>query len=506
MIREYVRKTLNRTQQPLRNPPALPHNDWRIEHATAKLNILEQSIQDALHFLKKNHIKRFFYRHKLPWFLVLGAEGAGKTSLLGMSDLDLVSTNNQPLKIPHTTAYCDWLFGKDAVFIDVSGALIMPDDPKNDSHLIWKKFIELLHRYRLRHRLVDGLIVCIDLHHFLSKNRGQRQLQIDVLRHRIQSLTQYLKTLPVYLTFTKCDRIAGFTDSFNTLSPEDCQQAFGISLPLGLMQQNLTPHLEQQFDLFLRRLNEQLIARLHREHNLEKRTRIKDFPLQLEAQKRDIIALAAQLHSTRTSLGGIYFTSSVQDGLITDGLSPLLYTFGLPAIAQVNFQPQQRAFFIQQPLEKIIRNKIATVKKLPTFLNWQNKHFYMGWGALIAIASLLLVPEFFYNAHTLSSTQAIMAEYQPPATANSTPAAYLPSLNILRRALDQAAHHSNPLLTLVFHQARTVKNDLGSHLHPGTEYPICALVKTNAGTTITGHCPRKTTRIFRCLKNLSDAG
>ncbi|HVV68027.1 MAG TPA: type VI secretion system membrane subunit TssM [Gammaproteobacteria bacterium] len=458
MIREFVRKTLNR-QQSLTPSRALSQDDWRIEHATAKLTILEQSIKDALRFLKKKYRKSIFYRHKLPWYLVLGAEGVGKTSLLGMSDLNLLSTNNQPLKLPHTTAYCDWLFGKEAVFIDVNGALMLPDDPKNDSHLIWKKFIELLHQNRHRYRAVDGLMICIDLHQFLSKNRGQRQLQIDILRHRVQSLTKYLKTLPVYLIFTKCDRIAGFTDSFNTLSPEDCQQTFGISLPQNLMQQNLAPHLEQQFNLFLSRLNEQLIPRLHREHNLEKRNRIKDFPLQLEALKRDIITLATQLHSTRTSLSGIYFTSSHQDGLITDGLSPLLYTFGLPTIPQVNFQPQQRAFFIHQPLEKIIHHKIIPIKKVPALLNWQSKHFYMGWGALLAVACLILIPEYFYNAHTLSRTKEIMAQYQP-ATDNNTPEAYLPSLNILRRAVDQAREHSNPLLTLVFHQARTIKNDL----------------------------------------------
>ncbi len=460
MILDYVKARFKRSSHPLAiQTSSLPSHDWRIEHAAAKLSILEQSIQDALQFLKKNH-KSFFYRHKLPWYLVLGTEGAGKTSLLGMSNLGLVSTNDQPLNLPHATAYCDWLFGKEAVFIDVSGALMLPEDPKNDSHLIWKKFIELLHRYRRHYRLADGLMICIDLHDFLGKNRGQRQLQIDVLRHRIQSLVKYLKSLPVYLLFTKCDRIAGFTDSFNALSPEDCQQAFGISLPLGMMQQNLAPFLEEQLNLFLRRLNEQLISRLHQEHNLEKRSRIKDFPLQLEAQKRDIINLATQLHSTKTSLGGIYFTSSQQDGIFTDGLSPLLYSFGLPAIPQISYQPQQRPFFIQQPLQKIIRNKLSIVKNIPAYLNWNNKHFYKAWGGLLAIVCLVLVPGYFYNARTLNSARNIMGQYQLPTAANSTPQQFLPSLNVLRKAVDATTRHSNPLLTLAFHQARALRSNL----------------------------------------------
>ena len=225
--------------------------DWRLEYAYAKLSVLEQGIKDAFTFLKKYHLKSFFYRQKLPWYLVLGQKNAGKSSLLNMSELGLTSIGNQPLNYASATTYCDWCFGKEAIFLDTSGTLLMSENPKHDSHFIWGEFLNLLRHYR-RRRPLDGLILCVDFHDFLTKNHRQRQLQIDILRHRIQLLAQYHHPLPIYLVFTKCDRIAGFTESFNALSPEDCRQTFGISLAPEIVQQNFPQKFQEHFDLFFK--------------------------------------------------------------------------------------------------------------------------------------------------------------------------------------------------------------------------------------------------------------
>ncbi len=383
---------------------------WRVEHAKAKLNVLRQSIEDALNYLKQNRFTTFFFRPKLPWYLVLGAENAGKTSLLTSKGLELSSIDGHTVQNPSPTAYCHWWFGKETVFIDTSGTLVLPDDPKNDSHMIWNGFIGLLRRYR-RYRPVDGLILCIDLHEFQHKQRGQRQLQIDVLRHRIQTLTQFQALLPIYIIFTKCDRIPGFTESFNALSPEDCQQAFGIALPLGLAQQNLPAHLEEKFSAFLQRLNQQLLSRLHREHNIEKRVQIKNFPLQLESQKNHIINLASQLHSTKASLGGVYFTSSFQDGNITDALALVSSNFGLPTFlkSQINYyMPQHKPYFIQQMLRKITQTKSPQTRKIPAFLLMKKKHFYAALGGLFLAWALSSALSYFYNKAKLDHVQHLL--------------------------------------------------------------------------------------------------
>lgn len=440
---------------------AIQH-DWRHEHAAAKVTVLEQTIQDAMRFLKNIHLRRWFYRHKLPWFIVLGAENSGKTQLLATSGLELVSIDNQPLQHVNPTAYCDWWFNKEAIFLDGSGALLMPDDPNNDSHVIWSKFVALLNRCR-RNRPADGLILCVDFHQFLAKNRMQRQLQIDIFRHRIQSVTKYARPLPVFLLFTKCDQIPGFTDSFNMLSPEDCQQPFGISLPIGVAQQNLAQQLEERLTTFLYRLNSQLIDRLHREHNLEKRARIKDFPLQMESQKSDIITLASQLHSSKANLCGVYFTSSLQDGKLSDALTPLLNTYGLPALPHAEYAPQRKTFFVHQLLKKIITTKIIYQRKLPTFLVWENSWFYGIGAAAFLLLCCVFIPSFLYNRATLNQVQNVLNRYPPSTLMGTTPQEFLPALTALGTAFTQANHGANWLGNLVFQQTRSLKNNVATN-------------------------------------------
>jgi type VI secretion system protein ImpL len=501
----------------MKKPVSHPIVHWRIEHAQAKIQILQQSIQDALKYLKINRLASFFSRQKLPWYLMLGAENSGKTSLLKTKELRLSSIDNQPIQFnTNPTAYCDWWFGQEAVFIDMSGSLVLPDDPKNDSHLIWNTFISLLHRYR-RTRPVDGIILCIDLHEFQAKQRGQRQLQIDILRHRIQTFTKFQSNLPIYLIFTKCDRIPGFTDSFNALSPEDCQQPFGISLPFGIVQQIFPHQLEEKFNAFLQRLNQQLLGRLHREHNIEKRAQIKNFPLQLEALKRDIINLAAQLHSTKTSFGGIYFTSSVQDGNTTDALAIVSSNFGLPIFLKPEnnyFMPQTKAFFIQQVLRKIAHHKIPRSPKFSALLLIKKKHFYATIGGLFLAAILSLVSSYLYNKIKIDHAQQILNHFSiRPEEARSAVAKgqieenglsnsddFLLRLNGLYNATQETNSYSNVLVSSLFNQVVSLHTNLAANYEYSLKTKLSSFITSTLETQIQQGTNSKPQQVFSALK------
>lgn len=474
---------------------------WRIEHAQAKLQVLQQGIQDALKYLKINRFTSFFSRQKLPWYLLLGAENSGKTSLLKTKELSLAAIDNQPMQKNTTpTAYCDWWFGQEAVFLDMSGSLVLPDDPKNDSHLIWNTFISLLHRYR-RTRPVDGIILCIDLHEFQAKQRGQRQLQIDILRHRIQTFTKFQSTLPIYLIFTKCDRIPGFTDSFNALSPEDCQQPFGISLPLGIIQQSFPHQLEEKFNAFLQRLNQQLLGRLHREHNIEKRAQIKNFPLQLEALKRDIINLAAQLHSTKASFGGIYFTSSAQDGNTTDALAIVSSNFGLPTFLKPEnnyFAPQTKAYFIQQVLHKISRNKFPRSAKITALLLVNKKHFYTAIAGIFLAATLSLLSSYFYNKIKIDHAQQILNAVGEKGVYNSRD--FLLRLNSLYDATQETNSYSNVLVSSLFNQVVALHINLATNYEYSLKTKYSSLISNTLETQIQQGTNTKPQQVFSALK------
>lgn len=429
--------------------------DWRQEFATAKFKILEQNLQEAMRFLRRNHVRNLFYRHKLPWFVILGAENSGKTHLLAACDLGLISTNNQPLTHISPTAYCDWWFGKEAVFLDSSGTLLMPQTPDNDSHIIWTKFTALLNRWR-RNRPADGIILCIDLCDFFAKNRTQRQLQIDIFLHRIQCLTKY-NPLPIFIVFTKCDQLPGFTETFHALSPEDSQQLFGITLPHDIGQQNISQQLEEQFKQFLGRLNGQLFEHLHREHNLEKRGRIKEFPLHIEAQKFDIIHLASQLHSSNAAIAGIYFTSSLQNGKISDALSPLLAAYGLPSFPQHDFFPKKKSFFIHELLKKVSHSRRTIQANVPFFLLWRKNYFYGIPLAVFGLLFFITLMTYSYNKNTLIEVQSVLKQYHENTMSSFSLESFLPGITALQTALTDLEERNNFFTNIFSNQTKQLQ-------------------------------------------------
>lgn len=478
-----------------KNINSRPHLDWKQELINSKVAVLQQSIKDAFRFLRTTHLRSFFYRHKLPWYLVFGAENTGKTSLLMMSGLNLVSTDNQPLQQIIPTTHCHWFFGKEAIFVDVSGRLMLSDVSEDHSLHLWKKFVDLLYRHR-HYRPVDGLIVCIDLLDFQNKDFEQRRLHVDILQHHIQTFKHHL---PVHLMFTRCDRMQGFTDFFQMLSTEERQQACGISLP-NIDQQNFPQQLETQINAFLQRINQQIIMRLQRERSPEKRILIKNFPLQLEALKHTIIQLASQLHSTKNSIQGIYFTSSQQEGVQSDALATLLDTFGFPTHTGNNQSPlQKNAYFIQNALKRVIATKHNLERKIPLLSLWDSPKFYPILASIILLAMVVMVPSYFANKRAISHVTALISEYQNVATGN-TGKNTLSLLNTLRTGLDEITKASNPLTSTTFHRANDLKIQLNSLYQQALLMQFGPELQHGLEAQLQADIDNKSPRLFNTLK------
>lgn len=490
-----IKDNVNRFAEWLKIWSARSEADWAQEFIRAKVQVLRQSIKDAFRFLRDTHIKSPFYRHKLPWYLVFGAENTGKTSLLAMSGLGLVSTDNQPVQHVSPTLHCHWFFGKEAVFVDVSGALMVSEAVEDHSLHVWKKFVALLYRHR-HFRPVDGLIVCVDLLDFQRKDVEQRRLHIEILRHHIQA---FKHTLPVHLMFTRCDRMRGFTDFFQMLTAEERQQACGVSLP-SIDQQNFSQQLEVQLNTFLQRINQQIIVRLQRERNPEKRTLIKNFPLQLEAQKTTIIQLVSQLHSTNHSIQGIYFTSSQQEGIQSDALATLSDTFGFPQLPALPDRPlQKNAYFVQNALQRIIQTKHTIERNIPLATLWQSRRFYPLLAGIFLLAILIMLPGYFANKRAITDVETLISNYQNTAL-SSNQQDNLSLLNTLRNGLDDLDHISNPLTNLVFHRASHLKDQLNTLYQEALVTQFIPTLQQHLVTQLQDAVDNKSPALFDTLK------
>ena len=98
--------------------------------------VLKERMKDALATLKSASGGKGDYLYDLPWYLLIGPPGSGKTTALVNSGLKFpLARGATPAAIAGVggTRYCDWWFTEDAVLIDTAGRYTTQDsDAKAD--------------------------------------------------------------------------------------------------------------------------------------------------------------------------------------------------------------------------------------------------------------------------------------------------------------------------------------------------------------------------------------
>src|ERR1700760_291915 len=194
--------------------------------------VLKERMKDALATLKNAAGGRAGYLYDLPWYVLLGPPGSGKTTALVNSGLKFpLSRGATPAAIAGIggTRYCDWWFTEDAVLIDTAGRYTTQDSDAQTDKQSWLAFLDLLKKNRSR-QPINGVMVAISLEDLMTLSSAEIKAQADAIRSRLLELHERLKVdFPVYTLFTKADLIAGFTEYFANLSDQDRRQVWGTT-------------------------------------------------------------------------------------------------------------------------------------------------------------------------------------------------------------------------------------------------------------------------------------
>lgn len=133
------------------------------------------------------------WRNDLPWYLLLGPQGSGKTSLLDFSGLDFPlnrSENQRLTKDVSGTRYADWYFADHAVLIDTAGRYLTQPYAAVDGKA-WDTLLGLLRRRRARP--LNGVLVSVPVEQLLHANELELETLARQSRQRLQE-TRWRRT------------------------------------------------------------------------------------------------------------------------------------------------------------------------------------------------------------------------------------------------------------------------------------------------------------------------
>jgi type VI secretion system protein ImpL len=260
----------------------------------------------------------------VPWYVLLGAQGSGKTSLIVTSgqDFPLPEQLSRMAQENSPTAHCECWFGNDALFLDTAGKYVSDDDPAAAEE--WQHLLKTLHKYRARDG-INGAIVAIPAADFLQRGKEARLRLATQLRARLDELRQQLGVhFPVYVVVTKVDQLIGFEPWFRSMTHQTRDQVWGVTFPWGEMIHTSTGGLQQTITRELKALQLRLASTIHprqqEEYSLNDRKAMYTFPLDFQLLCNEVGDFLQQaFFSSRydetqfcASFRGIYFTSSCQ--------------------------------------------------------------------------------------------------------------------------------------------------------------------------------------------------
>ena len=399
-----------------------------------KLRQIQNRFAGALEFLKKTNIQKnnqSLSLNTLPWHLLIGFDQAGKTSFLTNSDVQFVlqkqfSTKNKSLE---NTEDCDWWVTKEACIIDVPGKYLSfsPDENKKlkPNTVLWSFFLQLIRQYRGKQG-ISSIIIALPLAELISlaDSKNYQVLQYHLF-HCLRLLQNQFTTLPpCHLVITKCDLLPGFTEFFADLDQDEITQIWGTPLDIRKDNKKLEEVFDEHFNALIKRLNQQLIYRLHHERNPLVRPLIKDFPLQVEQLKRtmqDFIKKFSSLLPAFT-LQGVYLTSAVQHPAVAE-----VETYEQAASSHINAlqvftppAPTTRPYFIKQFITHRLNTLPARAEKKQVYI--QKKWVvYATAVMLISSTTTFLVMDFkrgvnraYAVEHQLTNYQLAVKQIQDP--------------------------------------------------------------------------------------------
>ena len=172
------------------------------------------------------------YLYELPWYVIIGAPGSGKTTALRNAGLQFplaAQMGEQAVRGVGGTRNCDWWFTDQAVLIDTAGRFTTQDSDQATDRGTWSGFLDTAEEVApapARSTACSSPSRCPTCS---RKGSAERARHAQTVRQRVQELHEQLGVrFPIYLLVTKCDLMAGFMRHLRRARQGTARHALGL--------------------------------------------------------------------------------------------------------------------------------------------------------------------------------------------------------------------------------------------------------------------------------------
>lgn len=402
--KQFVRRVVELDEAAIRTSPL---------HERQQLQDLQQHWKESVEMLRESYLrKRGNPLYVLPWYMVIGESGSGKTSAIKNTRLNSPIADVTRTAAITATRNCDWWFFEEAVILDTAGRYTIPIDEGPDKEE-WEKFLVLLAKYR-RREPINGVIITMPADQLTDPDHVKLREDGQSIRKRIDQLMRTVGAkFPIYVLVTKMDKVHGFVEFSSHLPEEDSSQA------MGYINEGLNPHWQEVLTTSFERIGDHLrslrLIFIHKLKNLKPGVLI--FPNEfagLEPGLQEFVkAVFDENPYQETPLfRGIYFSSARQDGEpISDFLKLVGFTPGASSEAKAD-----KGVFLKDLFSGILpadRNLFSPIKE---FLRWRRLTASLGLMSWLLVWIFLCGIMTFSFFHNLTTIKDFIAEFkEPPA-------------------------------------------------------------------------------------------
>ena len=257
---------------------------------------------------------------KLPAIVLMGETGAAKTTTMVQSGAEPESLAGQVYEennILPTPAANFW-FAHHTVFVEMAGKLLGDSDS-------WKRLIGRLQPPKAAallgtaEQVPRAVLVCVDAETLTSASPDPLAALARKLRTQLAEISQLLGiNLPVYVLFTRSDRLLFFTEYFSKLNNEEATRILGATLPIltdrkGIYAEQETTRLAGVFEKLFRKLCNARPTYLARENDPMQQAGMYEFPREFRKIHQALVRFLVELcRPSQLTVGpflrGFYFS------------------------------------------------------------------------------------------------------------------------------------------------------------------------------------------------------